>query len=230
MSTSIHPVTTEGHQWGCPHKFINREYLREALHPSRSIPRTKLAKALKIHRNTLKRRIDDLGIDCDYSAIEDTELDSLVREYKTRKPNAGFRYVRGHLRSLGIRVQKRRVLGALQCVDRIGRLIRRRAVIQRRRYYSSRPNALWHCDGHHKLIKYGFVIHGFIDGNCGMVGCVITFFSLCLILDRSQPSVLALTILLARSLNFSYPPLVYMVYLTGYVGTGVGKMSLFLLT
>ncbi|KAK7020914.1 hypothetical protein R3P38DRAFT_3197407 [Favolaschia claudopus] len=25
---------------------------------------------------------------------------------------------------------------------------------------------LWHCDGHHKLILWGFVIHGFVDGYC----------------------------------------------------------------
>ncbi|KAE9382610.1 hypothetical protein BT96DRAFT_778281, partial [Gymnopus androsaceus JB14] len=28
----------------------------------------------------------------------------------------------------------------------------------------SRPNALWHIDGHHKLIMWGFVIHGVVDG------------------------------------------------------------------
>jgi len=77
--------------------------------------------------------------------------------------------VRGHLRSTGIRIQKQRVLDSLRRVDRIGRFIRRRAAIRRRKYFSSRPNALWHCDGHHKLIKYGFVIHGFIDGNCRTV-------------------------------------------------------------
>ena len=46
---------------------------------------------------------------------------------------------------------------------------------RRRKYFSSSPNALWHCDGHHKLIKYGFVIHGFIDGNHRTVCCPIPF-------------------------------------------------------
>jgi hypothetical protein len=104
-----------------------------------------------------------------YSLIEDLDLDTLIRTYKIQKPDAGSRYVRGHLRSVGIRVQKQRVLDSLERVDRVGRFIRRRAVIRRRKYFSSRPNALWHCDGHHKLIKYGFVIHGFIDGNCRTV-------------------------------------------------------------
>lgn len=115
--------------------------------------------------------MDELGICFKYSSIGDADLDTLVKAYKVRKPGVGFRYVRGHLRSVGLRIQKQRVLDTLQRVDRVGRFIRRRGVIRRRKYFSSRPNALWHCDGHHKLIKYGFVIHGFIDGNCRTVRC-----------------------------------------------------------
>lgn len=110
-------------QRGRTRKAINEEYLREALNPSRNIPRTKLARVLGVHRNTLKRRINDLGISCDYSAIRDADLDLLIKGYKLKKPDAGFRYVRGYLRSLGLRVQRQRVLESLQRVDRIGRLI-----------------------------------------------------------------------------------------------------------
>ena len=175
----IHPVTAEHRsRRGRPCKVVNEAYLQEATHPSRNIPKTKLAKVLGVHRNTLKKRIDELGVDCEYSAITDADLDSLVKEYKMKKPDAGLRYVRGHLRSLGIRVQKQRVSNTLKRVDCVGRLIRKRVVIRRRKYFSSRPNALWHCDGHHKLIKYGFVIHGFIDGNCRTVRCKINTFAL----------------------------------------------------
>jgi hypothetical protein len=31
-------------------------------------------------------------------------------------------------------------------------------------YWVPHPNAVWHIDGHHKLIKWGFVIHGAIEG------------------------------------------------------------------
>jgi len=123
-STPVRPVTTEHcPQRGRTRKAINEEYLREALNPSRNIPRTKLARVLGVHRNTLKRRINDLGISCDYSAIRDADLDLLIKGYKLKKPDAGFRYVRGYLRSLGLRVQRQRVLESLQRVDRIGRLI-----------------------------------------------------------------------------------------------------------
>lgn len=33
-------------------------------------------------------------------------------------------------------------------------------------YRVKRSNALWHIDGHHKLIRWGFVVHGIIDGYC----------------------------------------------------------------
>ena len=159
---------------GRPQKVINEAYLREAAHPSRSICKTQLARALGVHRNTLRTKMDELGICSGYSLMDDAELDTLVKAYKVKRPGAGFRYVRGFLRSAGLRVQKQRVLDALQRVDRVGRFIRKCAVIRRRKYSSSRPNALWHCDGHHKLIKYGFVIHGFIDGNCRTVCCLVS--------------------------------------------------------
>ena len=164
-------MTIEHHpqQRGRPHKVFDRAYLQEAMHPSRNISKTQLARALGVHRTTLKKKMDEYGLNSKYSAIEDADLDTLVRTYKSQKPDAGFRYVRGHLRSIGIRVQKQCVLDSLKRVDHVGRFLRRHSIIRRRKYLTSRPNALWHCDGHHKLIKYGFVIHGFIDGNCRTV-------------------------------------------------------------
>ncbi|KAJ6481610.1 hypothetical protein DFH09DRAFT_950517, partial [Mycena vulgaris] len=47
----------------------------------------------------------------------------------------------------------------------IGRILRQRHVIKRQDYKVLRPHAIWHVDGHHKLILWGFVIHGFIDGH-----------------------------------------------------------------
>ncbi|KAJ6450136.1 hypothetical protein C8R47DRAFT_918967, partial [Mycena vitilis] len=63
-----------------------------------------------------------------------------------------------------LRVQKERTRLSLKRVDALGQALRTRLAIQRRRYTVPRPNYLWHCDGHHKLIWWGIVIHGFIDG------------------------------------------------------------------
>ncbi|KAJ6457505.1 hypothetical protein C8R47DRAFT_925957, partial [Mycena vitilis] len=60
-------------------------------------------------------------------------------------------------------VQKERVRKSLARVDGLGQLHRKKK-IERRVYSVPRPNYLWHCDGHHKLIWWGIVIHGFIDG------------------------------------------------------------------
>ncbi|KAH0828758.1 hypothetical protein J3R83DRAFT_3183, partial [Lanmaoa asiatica] len=58
---------------------------------------------------------------------------------------------------------------SMQCIDPLGQLIRSRAVIQRQVYEASESNYVWHIDGHHKLIRWGFIIHGIIDGFCQMV-------------------------------------------------------------
>ncbi|KAH0835633.1 hypothetical protein J3R83DRAFT_9382 [Lanmaoa asiatica] len=57
----------------------------------------------------------------------------------------------------------------MQRIDPLGRLIRSRAAIQRWVYEAPRSNYVWHIDGHHKLIRWGFVIHGIIDGFCRTV-------------------------------------------------------------
>ena len=41
--------------------------------------------------------------------------------------------------------------------------------IQRRTYSVAGPNALWHLDGNHKLIKWRLVIHRAIDGFSRMI-------------------------------------------------------------
>ncbi|KAJ7621640.1 hypothetical protein DFH06DRAFT_904110, partial [Mycena polygramma] len=63
-----------------------------------------------------------------------------------------------------LRVQKRRVLNSLRRVDNLGRVLRRSKIIKRRVYHVKCPNALWHLDGHHKMIRWGIVVHGFVDG------------------------------------------------------------------
>ena len=101
--------------------------------------------------------------------ISDADLDTLVRTFKVQKPESGLRYIIGFLRNRGLRVQRRRVIASARRVDRLGRALRERKAIKRRRYQVKRPNALWHVDGHHKLIRWGIVIHGFIDGFCRTV-------------------------------------------------------------
>ena len=53
---------------------------------------------------------------------------------------------------------------AVHAVDPLDTVLCWRIPIIRRPYSVSGPNALWHIDGHHKLIRWRIVVHGGING------------------------------------------------------------------
>lgn len=65
---------------------------------------------------------------------------------------------------MGYTVQRRRIRESLNRVDPRNTALRWGALVSRRVYFVPWPNSLWHLDGHHSLIRWGFVIHGCIDG------------------------------------------------------------------
>jgi hypothetical protein len=160
---------------GPPRKMVDPEFLKIATAPNRRIKISELAKSLGIHRNTLNSYMKEYGVQQRYSTISNNELDELVNAFKVERPESGFRYLVGHLQNRGLRIQRRRIVGALQRVDKLGRKLHDRKVIRRRKYRVQRPNSLWHVDGHHKLIRWGIVIHAFIDGFCRTVSfdCIV---------------------------------------------------------
>lgn len=105
----------------------------------------------------------------EYSNMSDAALDQIVREYRLHRPDSGIRYVHGHVRDKGHLVQRERVKNSLKRLNAVGVQIRRRNAIVRKVYESLGPNLVWHMDGHHKLILWGIVIHGMIDGYCRTV-------------------------------------------------------------
>jgi len=164
------PVTTiRTGKRGRPRKTINLDFLHEACSNRRHLKLTELSKLLGIHRNVLHLYMKRHRVLRQYSTISDADLDIFVRTFKIQKPESGLRYLIAFLRSHGIRVQRRRVISSARRVDGLGRTLRERKTIKRRTYHVKRPNALWHLDGHHKLIRWGIVIHGFIDGFCRTV-------------------------------------------------------------
>lgn len=171
------PVTEEHlGQRGRPRKEVDPEYLKDALSFHRNIKVGQLAHALGVHRNTLRKRMQELGLDKMFDDLDDDELDAITRQYKARKPSSGLRYLRGHFRRSGLRIQKERARYSLKRVDALGQALRTHLVLKRRRYSVPRPNYLWHGDGHHKLIWWGIVIHGFIDGYCRTVSLANQLF------------------------------------------------------
>lgn len=104
-----------------------------------------------------------------YSNITDGELEVLIRYYKRDRPNAGLRFVIAFLKSHGIHVQRARIRLSMQRINPLGQYVRYQAAIKRRVYEAPRSNYVWHIDSHHKLIRWGIVIHGMIDGFCRTV-------------------------------------------------------------
>jgi hypothetical protein len=145
------------------------EYLKEATAANRNIKISTLAAALGVHRHTLRKRMGELGLEKRFDELDDDELDDITQEYKAKKPTSGLRYLRGYYRRCGLRVQKERARYSLKRVDALGQALWTHLAIKCRRYKVPCPNYLWHCDGHHKLIWWGIVIHGFIDGYCRTV-------------------------------------------------------------
>lgn len=126
-----------------------------------------ISQMLLVSRWTIRRRVIEYGIQeiTGYSNISDEELDIIVREFSGQHGSlVGCSIVNGHLRSLGLRLQRQRVRESLARVDPTNTHIRWAIVVSRRAYSVPGPNSLWHIDGHHSLITWGFVIHGGIDG------------------------------------------------------------------
>ncbi|KAF5350426.1 hypothetical protein D9758_012442 [Tetrapyrgos nigripes] len=163
----INPVTTvRTGKRGQPRKVINPSYLRKAMNPKRRIPITVLAKALKVSTKTVMSSLKQNNINYKPSRISDRQLDDVIKTFQQKKPRSGEQYLTGYLRRSGLKVQRQRIRESVRRVDKLGHVLRlqQKRKIERVPYMVSRPNALWHIDGHHKLILWGIVIHGCVDG------------------------------------------------------------------
>lgn len=159
---------------GRPRKNISASWLTDAVQGKRRITFTKLAELVGVHRHTLRAYLKRYNVYHRFCQISTEDLDLLVRLYKLHKPASGLRYVVGFMRSHGLRIQRKRVRDSMRRVDGLGQVLRNHAAINRQKYSVPHSNYLWHLDGHHKLIKWGFVIHGIVDGYCHTVCAVCT--------------------------------------------------------
>lgn len=97
-------------------------------------------------------------------SITDIELDMMIKEITTLFPQSGEKTISGRLRSHGIQVQRQSVRDSLHRIDTAGVRSRCTNALHRPQYSVPSPNALWHLDGYHKLIRWCLVIHGAVDG------------------------------------------------------------------
>lgn len=130
--------------------------------------------------------------DCD-----DETLDRIVSEFQSDHPFRGRIILEGYLRSLNLKISEERRRASVLRVDPEGLQLRLQRRRTRVRYNVIIPHQLWHIvsffthspvllnlnitlvhtitkDGHHKLIHWGFVTHGCIDGGshiCTFLRC-----------------------------------------------------------
>ena len=115
------------------------------------------------------------------SVITDEELDGAILRLRSHYRRAGITMLDGMLRRLGHRLPRERIRTSLMRVDPVQRVFQR-IRIRRRVYSVPGPMSLWHHDGQHGLwacltrilfsvtnfepglIRWGVIIHGFIDG------------------------------------------------------------------
>ena len=72
--------------------------------------------------------------------------------------------IQGSLIHRGIRVPREMLRAAIHRVDHENTVQRQTSVISRRIYSTPHPNAVWHLDGNHKMIRWRLIIHAAVDG------------------------------------------------------------------
>lgn len=148
-------VQTVAGEMGRPRCMIDEERLIELLEINLLVDC--IAKLLGVSASTVKRRMRESGLSArqQYSDLTDQELDDAVQQIKTEMPTAGYRMVKGRLKSVGIHVQWRRMTASMHRVDSLGILSRltRLGCIVCRTYSVKGPLSLWHVDTNHKLIR-----------------------------------------------------------------------------
>ena len=99
-----------------------------------------------------------------WTQITDSDLNRIVQEIQELTPNIGQAQLLGALRSRGLNIQLLQVRNCLRALDPVGTVLRWRSAIHRRKYNVPTPNALWHIDSNHKLIRWRLSTQVCVDG------------------------------------------------------------------
>ncbi|KAG8914127.1 hypothetical protein FRC02_005096 [Tulasnella sp. 418] len=114
MVEYTNPVATySSGQQGCPTKVIDPQWLSEALSPNRRISVTEIASTTNVSCMTVYQNMKKHGIACQWTALDDEQVDNVVHQYQIRRPQAGHGYVMGHFRAFGIQIQQSRITASI---------------------------------------------------------------------------------------------------------------------
>jgi len=111
-----------------------------------------IASMLGVSERTVQRRLSEFVIDSTgtLSDIDDLTLDTTIHSLQMQFSNSGYRMMLGHLRARG---QQTRGRVSVQRIDPRRTVLRWFQITERRSYNVASPNALWHIDGNHKLVR-----------------------------------------------------------------------------
>ncbi|XP_014830574.1 PREDICTED: uncharacterized protein LOC106908860 isoform X1 [Poecilia mexicana] len=98
------------------------------------------------------------------AAVTDEDLETNIRQLQSLYPNSGTEMMRGLLHAQGLVVPRRKVREMMARINPMATARRWSSAVTRRVYHVPYPNSLWHIDGNMRLIRWGFVVHGGIDG------------------------------------------------------------------
>ena len=88
-----------------------------------------------------------------FSDVTDVQLKSLIQDIRQEMPEIGQSMLRGVLNARGVYVSMVRLHDCLSEMDPASAALRWASLIHRRVYSVPHPNALWHLDGNHKIIR-----------------------------------------------------------------------------
>ena len=125
---------------------------------------TRIAKLIGCSTDTLSRWRQANNYEDPLRIPDDEELDLFVSNVSKSNDKICEIIMSGRLVANGMNVSRERLRASINRVDPDGREQRKKTKLKRREYNVSGPHALWHIDGNHKLIRWGIVTHGCIDG------------------------------------------------------------------
>ena len=158
---------TRGTTRGRPRFAVSREQLSKLLELGFSA--SAISAMFSVSVRTIRRRLTEynLSVSAIYTDISDDELDSVIQSLIHEFPSSGYRMMDGYLRGRGLRIQQGRLRSAMQRCDPHGVVLRWLGQIHPRASYSVYgPQALWHIDGNHKLVRY--LNNHFLNGEVGV--------------------------------------------------------------